>query len=191
MEMLIAHNAVPGFDQHAINHLTVAVGIEMTPGGRGRHALGDTLFMGGLTPSEDDARALGTFGERKNWKVIFPSFDPSEVATGPIGYHAVVTDGVADTVVLTDGRLWKRDRRSAAVLHFPGIQAVVKLSSKGRLIVRGTDGAYAEEGYELARQAVRARAATRPGKVPVVSPIGGMLTVLDMDALADSFALAA
>ncbi len=189
--MHIIRNATTGFDQHAVNDMTVAVSIEMTPGGRGRHPLGDTLFMGGLAPSHDDARALGAFGERKNWKVVLPWFDPSDIGAGPVGYHAVVTDGISDTVVLTDGRLWKRDRRSAAVLHFPGIQAVVRLSSKGRLMVSGMRGGYAEEGYGIARQAVAARAATSPGKVPVVSAVGGMVAVLDMGALADSFALAA
>lgn len=189
--MRIMQDARFGLDQHAINHMTVAVACEMTPGNPNAHALGNTLFMGGPRPSESDARAIGAFGERKNYNIVFPSFQGPDVEAGPDGYHAVVTDGVAETFVLSDGRLWRRDRRSPAVLVFAGIQAVVKLSLKGRMIVRGMTGGYAEEGFELARRTVVARAAQKPGKVPVVSPIGGMAFVLDMGTLAETFALAA
>lgn len=178
------------FDQNGINHMTTAISREMTPQRRARHADADTIFMGGPPPSDADQTELAMFGLRKNYKIIFPSFDPADVARGPVGYHAVVTDGLAETVILSGGRLWKRDRRSEAVLLFPDLKAVVKLSAKGRLVVRAMAGQYHDHGYDLARESITPGAARKPGNAPVVSAIGSLVTVLDLKTLGGMFAAA-
>jgi len=170
-------------DQHAINHMTTAISQEMNPQ-RGRsQPYADTLFMGGPLPSETDATQLGIFGQQKNWKIIFPSFDPADALAGPISFHAVVTDGIAQTIVLSGGLLWKENRRSPAVLLFPGHRIIVKLSAKGRLLIRPLRGQYHDHGYELARAAVCSRAAENPGTVPVVAGVGSLTTVMDIKAV--------
>lgn len=179
------------FDQHEMNHMIVAISREMTPVAGKRHSDADTLFIGGAQPSEAQEHQLAMFGQNKNYKIIFPSFDLGNLTDGPIGIHAVVTDGLADTVVLRNGRLWKRDRRSTAILLFPDLGIALKLSSKGRLIVRGMAGQYHDQGYDLAREAVLARAGGKPGHAPVVSAIGSMVTVFDIRTMADTFAAAA
>lgn len=179
------------FDQHGINHMITAISREMTPKGRRSSADVDTLFMGGLLPSEADETALGHFGLRKNYKIIFASFDPANVTGGPVEFHAVITDGLTQAMTLSKGGLWKRDPRSAAILLFPDVEAIVKISSKGRSVFRDMSGRYHDHGFDLARQAVIARAAGEPGKVPVVSSIGTMLTVVDIETVAHCFAVAA
>ena len=67
---------------------------------------------------------------------------------------------------------------------------MVRLSTKGRLIVRGMTGQYNDHGYELAHHAVIARASSKPGGNPVVSTIGNMLTVLDMHTMLGIFTAA-
>lgn len=176
------------FDQHAINHLTVAVAREMTPQGAKRHPDSDTLFMGGAQPTEAEQRRLASFGLSKNYKIVFPSFDPIDVAAGPTAFHVVVTDGLQEAFTLSEGRLWKRDRRSAAVLLFPQLDMLIKLSSKGRLIVRAMAGRYHDHGYEFARESVLARASRKPGHAPVLAQVGGLMTVLDMKTFAETFA---
>ena len=177
------------FDQHGINDVTVAVSREMTPPARGRLRETDTLFMGGPPPTDAQQNDLASFGLRKNYKVVFPTFDVTAPRSGPTGFVAVVTDGVAESHVLSGGRLWKRDRRSPAVLLFPGVNAVIKLSDKGHLVVREMSGRHHDHGYELAHEAVLARAAAKPGHVPVVTWIGAasLPTVLDMKAFAATF----
>lgn len=179
------------FDQHAINDLTVAVALEMTPQCAKRHQESDTLFMGGAKPTEADERDLANFGLSKNYRIIFPSYDPLDVAAGPTAFHVVVTDGLKEAFTLAGGRLWKRDRRSAAILLFPKLNVLIKLSSKGRLVVRAMAGRYHDHGHELAREAVTARAARKPGHAPMVASVGGLMTVLDMKTFADTFAAAA
>lgn len=179
------------FDQFAINHMTTAIGIEMSTSGRGPHPESDTLFIGGTPPSDADEIALGRFGHSKNYKIVYPSFAMDDIASGPVAFHVVVTDGVTECFVLQNGRLWKRDRRSPAVLIFAAIGATISLSAKGQLAVRQTRGITHEHGFEFAREAVAARAASKPGRVPVISPIGGLITVLDMQAFAETFDKAA
>ena len=178
------------FDQHAINDMTVAVALEMTPQCAKRHQNSDTLFMGGAKPTEADQRELASFGLSKNYRIVFPSFDPLNVEAGPTAFHVVVTDGLEEAFTLSEGRLWKRDRRSAAILLFPKLGILVKLSSKRSLVARVMDGRYHDHGYDLAQEAVTARAARKPGHVPVVAPVGGLMTVLDVKAFADTFAAA-
>ena len=179
------------FDTHAINHMAVAVQREMTPKRSGGQPETDTLFMGGGTPSPADEIELGLFGQSKNYKIVFSSFEPSNVAQGPIGFRAVVTDGIAETLILINGRLWKRDRRSPAVLLFPDAGVLIKMSAKGRLMARPMGGNHHDEGYELALSSVRERAARAPGHIPILAPIGSMPIVLDMRSFADTFAAAA
>jgi hypothetical protein len=177
------------FDQHAINHMVAAIKREMTPRG-GRETEMDTLFFGGAMPTEAEQDELGKFGFRKNYKVLYASFDLADVARGPIAFHVVVTDGLTQSIVLQDGRYWKRDRRSQAVLLFPGTRALIRLSSKGRLVLREMSGRYHDHGYDLARDAVLAQAGRKPGHVPVVSPIGSLVTVLDIRSLSKTFEMA-
>jgi len=178
------------FDQHAINHMVSAITREMTPQGSARKTETDTLFFGGALPTEAEQHELGMFGLRKNYKIIHASFDLADVQRGPIAFHVVATDGLTQSVVLQNGRIWKRDRRSQAVLVFPDTRAVVKLSSKGRLGVREMSGQHHDHGYELARDAVLVRAGRKPGHIPVVSPIGSLLTVLDMRSMIATFEMA-
>lgn len=177
-------------DQHAINHMITAISREMTPQRRARHAESDTIFMGGPPPSDADQNELAMFGLRKNYKIIFPSFDPADATVGPLGYHVVVTDGLTQTVILSGGRLWKRDRRSDAVLLFPDLQAVVKLSAKGRLVVRAMSGQYHDHGYELASASIIAGAERKLGHIPVVSSVGNLVTVFDLKTVGEMAAAA-
>lgn len=179
-----------GFDQHAINHMTVAIRQEMSPGGR-PHPEGDTLFMGGARPSNGDAGALARFGLNKNWKIVFPSFDTADPAAGPIGFHVVVTDGETQSIVLSGGRLWKRNHDSAAVLLFRKKKVLVSLDAGGRLNVGAMRGRFDDRGYALALEAVKARAMGEPGRGAVVAPIGALITVMDMVACSEMFAMAA
>lgn len=180
------------FDQHGINDMTVAISREMSPQGSQRARETDTLFMGGPLPTDEQRNDLAGFGLRKNYNVVFPTFDVADSRSGPTGFHAVVTDGIAESFILSGGRLWKRDRRSPAVLLFPGANALIRMSGKGRLVVRDMKGRYHDHGHELAREAVLARAAARPGHIPVVTTIGAasLPTVLDMKAFAATFEVA-
>ncbi|MEG3171164.1 hypothetical protein U1708_02950 [Sphingomonas sp. ZB1N12] len=172
--------------------MIVAISREMTPRSAKSNAEtdGDTVFIGGARPTESDQAALARFGLDKNYRVVFPSFDLNDPSTGPIGFHVVVTDGRTVATTLRDGRLWKRDRRSAAVLVFPDIGAVVKLTSKRQMAVHETRRQFHDHGYDLAREAVRTHAAKEPGTVPVVSTIGNMLAVLDIKTMSNAFAAA-
>lgn len=168
-------------DQYTMNHMIVALGGEMTPLGAkpDTNVDADTLFIGGARLTDADQASLARFGLDKNYKVIFPTFELDDPHAGPVGFHVVVTDGLTRVTTLRDGRLWKRDRRTPAVLVFPEIGAVVKLNVKGQMVVHDMQGQFHDHGYDLALSAVRARASKRPGTLPIVSTIGSMLAVLD------------
>ncbi len=176
------------FDQHAMNHMITAISHEMSAPTRKRRPECDTLFIGGPVPSDRDQHELAQFGLRKNWKIVYPSFDAADPLRGPVTYHVVVTDGLTETMVLKDGRLWKKDRRSQAVIVFAELGITIKVSSKGRLVVRGMAGRYHDHGYDLALDAVTKRAAREPGHIPVVSTIGMLPTVLDIHTMNQVFA---
>lgn len=178
------------FDPQAVNHVTVAIHCEMSPSGR-PHPDSDTLFMGGTLPTTADEDALGRFACDKNYKIVYPSFDAGQGTTLPTTFHVAATDGIAQTIVLSGGRLWKRNDRSAAVLVFSDTRLMVSLNAKGRLKVARMPGIVGERGFDIALAALAARAAMKLGGVPVVSPVGGLMTVLDMKALSDTFAKAA
>lgn len=173
-----------------VNHMIVSLAREMTPQGGMWHKEADTLFVGGTLPTKVDEIGLANFGLAKNYKIVLPSFDPADVASGPIAFHAVITDGLTQSITLPNGRLWKRDRRSPAVLVFAEVRAIVRINSKGRLLVREMTGPHHDHGYELARDAVIARAGRKPGKVPVISAIGNLLTVVDIRTMAGLLAAA-
>ena len=175
------------FDQHAMNHMIVAINREMTPLGNKRHADADTMFVGGGYPTEGEQMALGRFGLSKNWNIVFLSFDPANPVAGPIGIHTVVTDGLTQSFVLQRGRLWKKDHRSAAILLFSESQIAVRLNSKGCLVVGAMASRYHDHGYDLALESVVARADRKPGRVPVVGPIGSMVTVQDITTMQHAF----
>jgi hypothetical protein len=174
-------------DQHAMNHMITAISHEMSAPTRKPRPECDTLFIGGPVPSDRDQHELAQFGLRKNWKIVYPSFD-ADPARGPVAYHVVVTDGLTETMILRDGRLWKNDRRSKAIIVFAEFGLVIKVSSKGRLVARGMAGRYHDHGYDLALEAVTTRAARKPGHIPVVSTIGMLPTVLDIHTMNQVFA---
>ena len=175
--------------QHAINHLTVALSQEMLPPSGSRHDEFDTLFLACAHPSADQRTALASFGLRKNYNLIIASFDDADPAGGPAGIEAVVTDGRTQAFNLSGGRLWRRDRRTPSVLLFPELRAMVRISSKRRLVVGPMNGRHAEDGYEIARQGVLERAKREPGHVPVLTPIGDLAIVVDVRAVAGVFAM--
>lgn len=178
------------FNPIEINHMAVAVRQEMIPSGQyGGGA--DVVFIGGSKPCQEDERQLAAFGLRKNYNIIFTACDVASSNAAPIGFRVVVTDGTAESIVLSGGRLWKRDRRTACVLLFPAEQVLIKVSTKGRLIVRPMVGRYHDQGYELADQSVEARAASRPGHGAVLAPIGDLPVVFDVKECAATFAAAA
>lgn len=178
------------FDFDAVNDLTVAVNCEMSPSGR-PHPQSDTLFMGGTPPGIADEDVLGRFACSKNYKIVYMAFGTATVPTPPATFHVAVTDGVAETIVLRGGRLWKRNSSSAAVLMFADTRLMVSLNAKGRLKVARMPADVDRRGYGIALTAIGERAATKPGRAPVVSPIGGLITVLDVQALSETFAKAA
>lgn len=179
-------------DQYTMNHMIVALSGEMTPRGAKPNAKvdADTVFIGGARPTEADRASLARFCLDKNYKVIFPSFDLDNPRAGPVGFHVVVTDGLTRVTTLQDGRLWKRDRRSRAILIFAEIGAVVKLNSNGQMVVREMHGQFHDHGYELALDAVRVRASKQPGTMPIVSMIGNMLAILDIKTMSYAHAVA-
>ncbi|MGP7795645.1 hypothetical protein [Sphingomonas sp. CLY1604] len=177
-------------DIHAVNHVTVAINREMSPLGR-PHPDTDTLFMGGTPPTKADEDALGRFACSRNYKIVYPAFDATSEKMLPTTVDVVVTDGLARTILLRGGRLWKRAKRDAAVLMFADTRLTVSLDAKGRLKISRMPIRIDERGYETALAAVAARATTELGGAPVVSRIGGLITVLDANALLDTFAKAA
>ena len=179
------------FDHRGMNHMIVAIDREMTPSGKTPLSEADTMFMGGGYPTESEQTALARFGLNKNWNIVFISFDTADPSAGPIGIHTVVTDGLAQSIVLQRGRLWKKDRRSAAKLLFPESQIAVRLNSKGRLVVGAMADRHHDHGYDLALETVLAAAAREPGRLPVVSPIGSIVTVQDIGTIQHAFAQAA
>lgn len=168
------------FDHLAINHMTTAISEEMNPAPSKSRKLCDTLFMGGPVPDEHDQHQLAQLGLKKNWKIVYPSFDPADAARGPTTFHVVVTDGLTETLVLQDGRLWKNDRRSPAMLVFAHLGITVRVSAKGRLMVGPMKPRHHDHGYELALQSVSARAAREPGRAAVLSSVGRLPTVIDI-----------
>lgn len=175
------------FDTTIMNHMVTAVSHEMRGPSRKTHPECDTLFIGGPPPSEIDQHALAQFGLSKNWKVVYPSFDPADPLAGPVACHVVVTDGLTETRVLKDGRLWKNDRRSMTMILFAELGITIRISSKGRLVVRGMVGRYHDHGYDLALEGIATRAARRPGHVAVISSIGQLPTVLDIRTMNQMF----
>ena len=169
------------FDSDGINHVVCAMQLEMgtTPGHAGRNP--NVLFLGG--PQVTDVDALCEFSLSKNWSLFFASVDVADPAAGLMDVRAVVTDGVTQAATIAGGRLWKRDKNSPSVLLFPNVGALAKVTSKGRILIREMTGTYGDEGYELARAALAARCATRPGQMPVVGPVGVMPSVLDVRTL--------
>lgn len=175
------------FDTVAINHMTVAISKEMSRTPARRHADFNTLFLGGGHATERDLEALADFGLRKNWQVIYPVFDPANATAGPVNFHVVATDGMTEAFYGMNGRLWKRDRRCPAILVFADADLVVRLNGKGQLVAEPMKGRYHDHGYELASEAIAVRAARKPGKAPVVGPIGSLMTVQDIDLLVAAF----
>lgn len=178
------------FNPIIVNHMTVALQMEMAPTPKNRHSEPDVLFMGGERLSDTDERALAGLGLRKNYNIVYAACASADADSTPSTYNAVVTDGLTQAYIVSNGRLWKRDRKSAAILIFADTQAVIKISGKGRIVVRQMAGQYHDHGYDLARDALAARGACKPGHAPVLSPVGEAATVVDVKAVAAMFAAA-
>lgn len=178
------------FDAEGINHAVTAVFNEMSPARAVQRSEAETLFFGGLQLSDFDRQALGQLSNNKNYNIVYLSFD-NDVAKGPTAIELAVTDGETETYSVQGGRLWKRDARSVAVLVFSSLNVMVKLTSRGRILVRETKSDYHELGFELAAAAVRKRTACQPAKAPIISTIGAATVVLDLRMMVGTFALAA
>ncbi len=175
----------------AVNHMITALQIGMSPTSDLHNAETDVLFMGGGVLSEIDERTLAGFGLRKNYNIIYATCETLDARPAPSTYHAVITDGQTQAYILSNGRLWKRDRKSASLLVFADTQAVIKISRKGRIVVTPMAGRYHDHGYDLAHTDVAARTAREPGHAPVVAPVGNITTVMDAKAFVAMFAAAA
>lgn len=178
------------FDHHAINHATVAIREAMSPACPTSRADTDTLFMGGPALTDAERQRLARFALDKNYKIVFAVFG-DDVGAGPTDIHAVVTDGTEQAIGIPGGRLWMQDQRSPVVLVLADVGALVGFDAAGRMQIREMCGSYHEDGYELARSAVIRRAASKPGRAPVIGPVGSLITVMDMLAFSDTFAAAA
>lgn len=178
---------IAGLDQYAVNNMICALQLEMgsSPSEPGRDH--DALFMGGSDVNAADEDALGSFAVDKNWHILLASFDPADPTAGPVDFRAVITDGLTKSVIMAGGRLWKKDRRSNTVILFPKARSVLKLTTKGRLVVGPISGRRHDHGYELARMSLASHAAKCPGGVPLVAPVGGLLTIMDARTLTMMF----
>ncbi|WP_028967905.1 hypothetical protein [Sphingomonas phyllosphaerae] len=170
-------------DHHGVNHMLVSIAREMAKDTGKKPADADTIFMGGTTPTEADQKSLADFALAKNYNMLFSAFDPEVIGDGPVTMLAVITDGEAKAAVLPDGRLWKKDRRSPAIIVFAELNAVVRMSTKGRLIVREMTGSYHEEGFAIAMDAVRAAAERKPAHAPIISTIGNLMIIMDVETM--------
>jgi hypothetical protein len=178
-------------DRAGISHMLAALSTELAPQGSGRRHETDTLFMAGPAPTEDDLHELGGFALSKDYRLIYASFDFANADAGPTAFHAVITDGVTKAVAMYGGRLWKRDRRTPAVLVFAVSASVVKFTSKRSIAVREMKGEFHEQGYALALEALKSRASLKPGTAPIFSTIGALEVVMDLRGYFDTHALAA
>lgn len=173
-----------------INHATVVLQMEMALISRRRQIEPNVLFMGGGALSDTDERALAELGLRKNYNLVYATCATGDAHSRPSTFHAVATDGTTQAYVLSDGRLWRRDRSSASILIFANAQAVIAIGGKGRIVVRPMARRYHDHGYDLAMEALASRIASRPGHVPVVMPVGEVTAMIDVRALAATFAAA-
>jgi hypothetical protein len=177
------------FDKKYINDMIVAVNSAMLPYGTMNRDKLDTLFLGGGTDlSEHDQRSLADYGLNKNYKMIFSSFDLTNVQAGPLSFYAVITDGLAESVTLSGGRLWKRDRRTPASLLFPHTRVKLSINSKNKLVLREMGSLYHDHGYELARETVIARAKRPASNSPVLFSINGLRSVMDLRTMQATYA---
>lgn len=174
-----------------LNHLIRALGEEMRSAKGKRPIDADTLFIGGGLPRDIDLKSLEQFGQNKNYKIVFGSVAPGASGAQLDRIDVVLTDGVSDSAILSNGRLWKRNARSPVIIIFTHLGVSIRLSGKDRLGVNKLTGRYHDHGYDLARVAVQARAAKRPGTNPVLTTVGELPIVMDMQTLQHSFEAAA
>lgn len=181
---------IQDFDHFGINHAVVALSREMAPKARINREVGDILFFGAPSLSDTDRAGLADFACRKNWKLIVASFDPANPHAGPTGFDVVITDGLTQSTGLRGGRLWKKDRKSAAILIFEEISAVIKMDAKGQLLVNEMRGPFHDQGFDIARDALLDQAARKPGRAPIIAWIGTLMAVHDTKAFARTFEVA-
>ena len=172
------------FDLDGINQMVCAIQMEMgsTPGECTRST--NVLFMGGPDLTQSDEDALARYALDVNWYILFPVFDTATPAAGPLEVRVVVTDGGTTSLIMKNGRLWKRDLASPTIVVFPDGPSSLRVNSKGKLLLRPTNVPYHDHGYDLARESLAVRASTEPGKVPMVTPIGRFVTVMEARSLA-------
>ena len=179
------------YDHQGINNVTVALGREMMPQNCSKGSEPDVLFVGGAEPTEAQALDLVSFGLRKNYHLVFAAFDPASPQNGPITLTLFATDGHTQAVTLRGCRLWKRNRQTPSVLLVPDDRVLVKVSSKRRLVIRQMKGTHDDRGFELAQEALLARAASQPGRAAILGQIGSMIVVQDVEAFIGTMQAAA
>lgn len=177
-------------DHHKVNHMINAIMEEMRPRGHKQDQFAEYVFMGGTLPNDAQGHALAKFSLEKNYHVIFPSFDPDNLADGPIGLHVIMTDGTTQSGGVGNGRLWKRDRHATTIIVFESIGFTVRINAKGGLDLRSIKTPHHSHGYELALEAVLVKAERRKASTPVIFSIGSLQAIMDIRTLCASMAMA-
>lgn len=174
----------PTINQFKINPLICAVESELTARLGKRRNEANFLMMGGGTLSPAEMDALATFACQKNWNLLHAATNTTDpvngFVNGEIEFTCVVTDGFTSTAILSGGKLWKRDRSSAAMLLFPQHRVAARLNSKGLLSARKFADRYHDQGYDLAKDAVLQRLPGSGDTTPVITMIGAALVVHDV-----------
>lgn len=178
------------FDHNKLNNMVNAIIEEMRPRGHKQDQFAEYVFMGGTMPNDAQANALAQFSLDKNCPVIFLSFDPDNLAAGPIGLHVIMTDGATQSGGVGNGRLWKRDRHATAIIVFESVGFTVRINAKGGLDLRRIKTPHHSHGYELALETVQSKAKRMKASIPVMFSIGDLPAVMDIQTLSASLAMA-
>lgn len=141
----------------------------------------DTIFMGGTTLTEDDQERLGRFSADKFYNIVYALHNPTQPAYP--GLCVVFTDGESRSLILKNGKLWKRDRHSLAIIIFSEAGLNVKISNKGRMVIRESRQTYHEVGFQLAEEAVATGSVAHPVRTTVIGDVGGLIAVMDTETL--------
>lgn len=141
----------------------------------------DTIFLGGPSLTEDDQERLGRFSAAKFYNIVYASHNPTQPAYP--GLCAVFTDGDSRSLILKNGKLWKRDRHSLAIIIFSEAGLNVKISNKGRMVIRESRQTFHDGGFRLAEEAVATGSIGHPVRTAVIGDVGGLITVMDTETL--------
>jgi len=175
-------------DQHQINSLICAVEAELTSRAGKRCKQADFLIMGGGQLSGAGRDSLASFACQKNWNLLYAAVNTAQPVNGfaadAIEFSCFVTDGFTSTAVLSGGKLWKRERTTAAILIFPQHSLSIRVNAKGKLTDRKLADRYHDHGHDLARDAVLRRVSSAKNRMPVLGTIGNAMVVHDLEMIA-------